>query len=63
MIRTVSMHYYLFIAQLFLMYMHLTGGKEIQPTHVIVGIIRISLYSVDMAFTFLSSNKLKQEVN
>lgn len=52
-----------FIAQLFFLYIHLSNTKEMQTDYVLITIIRCSLYSIDLAFTFLPSNKLKQEVS
>lgn len=50
------------VPKLFFLYIHLTNKKAIQSDYVMITLMRCSLYSIDLAFTFLPSDKLKQEV-
>lgn len=51
------------LAKLFFMYANLINKMEIHPGAMIIAILRFSLHSVDLAFAFSPSNKLKQEVS
>lgn len=62
-IWSIQMVSFMIFTKLFLLYLHLTGNKEINLNYVFIGIIRCSLHSIDLAFTFLPSNKLKREVS
>lgn len=49
--------------KLFFTYAYVLSDEEIQPNYVVIAVIRCSLNASDLAFSFLPSNKLKQEVS